>query len=695
MSNALSGLNEQQQQVVLATHGPVLVLAGAGSGKTKALTHRIAYMIQERIAAPDQILAVTFTNKAATEMKHRITGLVGSSFMSPQSVSTFHSMGVKILREQAQFHTRSRGFSILDTKDSEKLVRKALKDANYSLKEWSTNAVRSMISGIKHQYVDNPDLANPQNPQEEMLAVIFPVYEKMLAEHNAYDFDDLLRIPLRILRSTPSVRALYQSRWRFISVDEYQDTNPMQEEIIGHLLSPEKNICVVGDDYQSIYSWRGANVEHILEFEKRHPGCTTILLTQNYRSTPNILDAANKVIAHNVSQKHKTLWTTRPSGSEVQTYLLPSDRGEAEWVSSQIREHVQHGGSLSDCAVLYRTNAQSRLMEEQFLMHRMPYTIVGGFRFYDRKEIKDALAILSFYLSPSSRVHFERIAETLLTRVGPKTIDRWDRLAQESGTSLGQYLATTADRADLRVIFSAFRQARQGEYERVSDLIRFLITKTGYLASLENLPDGKERTENINELLNVAAAYTTTEAFLEDTALLSDIDTLDKTDSRVTCMTLHASKGLEFPVVFMIGCEEGLLPHENSLSSSSSLEEERRLMYVGMTRAKEKLTVTHASYRFRGGEMIAQAPSRFLEQLPASAQSFESNNFNTQYHEENDISDFLHEEPTLVRPTSGSYVTHPKFGRGVIIGISGETITCVFEGHGVKNVPANVCSTAS
>ncbi len=694
MSNALSGLNEQQQQVVLATHGPVLVLAGAGSGKTRALTHRIAHMIQERIAAPDQILAVTFTNKAAAEMKHRIGELLGSSYMSPQSVSTFHSMGVKILREQAQFHSRSRGFSILDTKDSEKLVRKALKDANYSLKEWSTNAVRGMISGIKHEYVDNPDLANPQSPQEEMLAAIFPVYEKMLAEHNAYDFDDLLRIPLRILRSTPSVRALYQSRWRFVSVDEYQDTNPMQEEIIGHLLGPDQNICVVGDDYQSIYSWRGASVDHILEFEKRHPGCTTILLTQNYRSTPNILDAANNVIAHNTNQKHKTLWTTQPSGSEVQTYLLPSDRGEAEWVSSQIREHVKNGGSLSDCAVLYRTNAQSRLMEEQFLMHRMPYTIVGGFRFYDRKEIKDALAILSFYLSPSSRVHFERIAETLLTRVGPKTIDRWDRLAQEGGTSLGQYLAATADRADLRVIFSAFRQARQGEYERVSDLIRFLITKTGYLASLENLPDGKERTENINELLNVAAAYTTTEAFLEDTALLSDIDTLDKTESRVTCMTLHASKGLEFPVVFIIGCEEGLLPHENSISSSANLEEERRLMYVGITRAREKLTVTHASYRFRGGEMTPQAPSRFLEQLPESSQSFQENTFTAQYNnEDSDITDFLHEEPTLVQPTSGSYVTHPKFGRGVIIGISGETITCVFEGHGVKNVPANACST--
>lgn len=702
MSHALTGLNEEQQKVVLSTHGPVLVLAGAGSGKTRALTHRIAHLIAEKIATPDQILAVTFTNKAAAEMKHRISILLGPSHISPRSVSTFHSMGVKILREQAHFHTRSQGFSILDSKDSEKMIRKALKDANYSLKEWSPSAVKNMISRIKHEYVDNPSLANPESPQDEVLAAIFPVYEKMLAEHNAYDFDDLLRIPLRILRSTPSVRAFYQSRWRYISVDEYQDTNPMQEEIIAHLLGSDQNICVVGDDYQSIYSWRGANVDHILQFEQRHPGCTTILLTQNYRSTPNILDAANQVIAQNIGQKHKTLWTTQKKGSDVAAIQLPSDRGEAEWVCNQIKEHVRNGGSLADCAVLYRTNAQSRLMEEQFLMHRMPYTIVGGFRFYDRKEIKDALALLTFYLSPGSRIHFERIAEALLSRVGPKTIDRWDRTARDQGTSLGQYLAQTADRNDLKKIFTAYREARVTSYERVSDLLRFLITNTGYLASLENLPDWKERTENINELLNVAAAYTTTEEFLEDTALLSDIDTLDRNSSRVTCMTLHASKGLEFQVVFIIGCEEGLLPHENSLSSSANIEEERRLMYVGMTRAREKLTITHTAYRFRGGEMTPQAPSRFLEQLPGGIGMQQKNTFGTRYDSSSDITDFLlaphnssevgFEEPTIVQPTSGSYVTHPIFGRGVIIGISGNTITCVFEGHGVKNVATSACS---
>lgn len=378
MSNPLEGLNPDQQRVVLATQGPVLVLAGAGSGKTRALTHRIAYLVQQGIARPDEILAVTFTNKAAGEMKHRIADLVGSPAQAPRAVSTFHSMGVKILREQTHAHTRSYKFSILDSRDTEKLIRRILKNEGYSLKEWGTSAVKGMISSLKQQYVGSPDLSNPQSPQEEMLVKVFPQYERMLAEHDAYDFDDLLRVPLRILRSNPSVRALYQSRWRFISVDEYQDTNAIQDEIISLLLGKDQNICVVGDDYQAIYSWRGANVDHILQFEKRYPSCTTIMLTQNYRSTPNILEAANAVIAHNIGQKHKTLWTTEQAGEEVKLFVLPSDRAEAEFVCSTIREHVRKGGHLKDCAVLYRTNAQSRLMEEQFLTHRMPYTISGG-----------------------------------------------------------------------------------------------------------------------------------------------------------------------------------------------------------------------------------------------------------------------------------------------------------------------------
>lgn len=709
MNDVLSGLNKEQQKVVLATHGPVLVLAGAGSGKTRALTHRVAYLIGQGIARPDQILAVTFTNKAAAEMRHRIEKLLGSAANTPRSVSTFHAMGAKMLREQPGAHARSRGFSILDMSDSEKLVRKALKDNNYSLKQWSPQAVRGMISKTKHDNLDIPDFSNPHlpdrqagSPSEEVLAKILPLYERMLAEHDAYDFDDLLRIPLTMLRENSAVRAYYQSRWKFVSVDEYQDTNAMQEEIISLLLGPERNICVVGDDYQSIYSWRGANVDHILQFEQRNPGCTTILLTQNYRSTPNILEAANKVIEQNIDQKHKTLWTTRTNSHPVRLRTLPSDRAEAAFVCQQIQEHVTNGGKLKDCAVLYRTNAQSRLMEEQFLTHRIPYTIVGGFRFYDRKEIKDALALLSFSLSLASRVHFERIASALLARVGPKTIDKWEQAARSSGLSLGIYLAQESGRTDLRKIIAAIYTAKQESHERVSDLLRALLTGTGYMTALLALPDGKERAENIEELFNVAAAYTSPESFLEDTALLSDIDRLETETDRVTCMTLHASKGLEFPLIFIIGCEEGLIPHANSIQSAASLEEERRLLYVGMTRAQDKLTITTSAYRFMGGEMTPQAPSRFLDQLPDSVERVQENIFdvqrnfsnNSQSHRD-EITDFLFDEPTLVQPMSGSYVTHPRFGKGVIIGSTGEMLTCVFEGHGVKSVETNSCSVSS
>lgn len=680
MHPMLTGLNKDQQKVVLATHGPVLVLAGAGSGKTRALTHRIAYLIEQAMAHPDQILAVTFTNKAAAEMRGRIGKLLGASSYTPRSVGTFHAMGAKILREQAEHHSRSSGFSILDTNDTQKIVRKALKDTNYSLKEWSPRLVQAMISKLKHDNGDTPHLSNPENPHEEMLAKIFPLYERMLAEHDAYDFDDLLRVPLKILREFPAVRTQYQSRWRFISIDEYQDTNTVQEEIVALLLGPERNICVVGDDYQSIYSWRGANVDHILQFEKRNPGCVTITLTQNYRSTPNILEAANRVIEQNIGQKHKMLWTTRKNSDPVRLVTLPSDRAEASWVCDQIQEHVKSGGNLKGCAVLYRTNAQSRLLEEQFLTRRIPYTIVGGFRFYDRKEIKDALAILSFSLSLSSRVHFERIASALLRRVGPKTIDRWEQGARTRGLALGMYLLQESGRGDLQAILSALQKTKHEVYDRVSDMLRSLLTSTGYLAALAAHPDGKERLENIEELFNVAAAYVNPQTFLEDISLLSDIDTLDTETDRVICMTLHASKGLEFPRIFIIGCEEGLIPHVNSFQSIAAIEEERRLLYVGITRAQHKLTITTSAYRFTNGEMTPQAPSRFLE--------------NTSIVHD-DISGFLFDESVLVRPMSGSYVSHPRFGKGVIIGISGEMLTCVFEGHGVKSVEKNSCSISS
>ncbi|MEX0649547.1 MAG: UvrD-helicase domain-containing protein [Candidatus Andersenbacteria bacterium] len=704
MQNPLHGLNEQQQQVVQATHGPLLVLAGAGSGKTKALTHRIAYLLTQGIAAPHQIAAVTFTNKAAKEMKERIGRLLPSSDLLPSAVSTFHSLGVKLLREQVIYTARAKAFTIMDSSDSEKIVRTTLKEQNISLRDVSPRTMRQRISTAKNAgQTPQHILTHAENPSDELLGRSFARYEELLAKSNAYDFDDLLLEPVRLLDQHPEVRAMYQARWRFLSVDEYQDTNPIQDRLLRLLLGSEQNICVVGDDYQAIYSWRGANVDHILRFEQHYPNCQVIYLTQNYRSTPQILEAANVVIAHNTEQKHKELWTTNKTGNSVQLNTLASDRQEAGWVREQIQDHVREGGQLRDCAILYRTNAQSRLFEEEFLTHRMPYTIVGGFRFYDRREIKDALAFLYAWINPSARLPLERIASALLQRIGPKTIDRWENAAQQQGIPLRTYILQEATtKPQLRALAKAFRQAEGKEYEHVSDLLRDLLITSGYIDSLKSDPEGEEREQNIEELYTVASAYTDLETFLEDVALLSDLDTMEESSDRVTCMTLHASKGLEFPVVFVVGLEEGLLPHINSFDSQASMEEERRLLYVGMTRARQKLMITHAAQRYRAGEMTPQLPSRFLDHLPEQVERISHSSALSGLAFDNDASDDLHSfllqatpavvtsgEPVMTHVSAGEFVNHPQFGRGVVIDTTGQYITCVFERHGVKQVESS------
>jgi DNA helicase II / ATP-dependent DNA helicase PcrA len=699
MSDILSSLNEQQQQVVQATHGPVLVLAGAGSGKTRALTHRIAYILQQKIASPHQILAVTFTNKAASEMKERVQQLMRSPEYTPASIGTFHSIGARMLREQAAFHPRSKTFVIVDAKDSERLVRQALKELDLSVREWNPRTLKHRISEAKNTLQSPDDIANASaSPADEVLSRVFTRYEALLAKQDAYDFDDLLRVPTDILSRYDNVRTAYQQRWRFLSVDEYQDTNPLQEQLLTLLLGPEKNICVVGDDYQAIYSWRGANVDHILRFESRYPQCHVIYLTQNYRSTPHILEAANMVIAENTQQKHKKLWTGKREGDAVRVVAVPTDRHEARFVRTCIEDHLNRGGALKDCTILYRTNAQSRLFEEEFLTHRIPYTIIGGFRFYDRREVKDALAFLHFWVNPASRLGFDRLADALLSRVGPKTIDRWEKQATERHISLERFIVEESrQRPQLQPLAKAYTAARQtfpNEEKHVSDLLRLLLTKSGYLDMLAREADGEERLENIEELLNVTSAYTSVETFLEDASLLSDIDTLEEVQDRVTCMTLHAAKGLEFPVVFLAGCEEGLLPHSNSIDKPASLEEERRLMYVGITRAQQLLTITHALQRFSAGEMQPQSPSRFLASLPDTVVR---EGTNTQEQEHEGLHDFLFHtsktepinEPIMLTVSQGEFVSHPRFGRGVVVDIQGGNVTCVFEGYGVKIIPHN------
>ncbi len=704
MDNLLSDLNEQQQKVVQTTAGPVLVLAGAGSGKTRALTYRITYLLTTKKAAPGEILAVTFTNKAAGEMKDRVSRLLAGR-PAPSSISTFHSLGARILREQWKLLPRSGNFLILDAADSERAIKLAMDELSISRREFSPRFFQRRISNAKNQLLQADDLASSDERHAEMVAAVFVRYQNTLSKNDAYDFDDLITVPIELLANHPSIQQTYQSRWRYLLVDEYQDTNPPQDKILNLLVGPQRNICVVGDDYQAIYGWRGSKVDHILNFEKIYPGCATIYLTRNYRSTPAILSAANNIIADNKLQKHKHLWTANQPGPAVQLISFSSNEHEAAYIRQQIEDCAASGGQRRDHVILYRTNAQSRAFEEEFLTHSIPYTIIGGFRFYERREIKDALALLQMWVSPNSLLPLYRLAESLWRGIGPKTLQRWEKEAgnptgkgDEGGFasySLNQLLFKKQTNFPvIKPLVQAFTQARQMKFNTVSELLEYLLKQSGYLKQLANLPDGEERLENIEELLNVTAAYDNPEKFLQEVSLLSDIDTLKEEQDRVTCMTLHASKGLEFPSVYVVGCEEGLLPHSNSLASTAEIEEERRLLYVGITRAKTNLTLTYALTRYQHGDYSQRSPSRFLDSLPPEVQRIDPPDkgeaggflsFSPPY--EGEVRGGESEnEPIYASAEEGTIINHPHFGRGVVIESKGATVTCVFARYGVKTV---------
>jgi DNA helicase-2/ATP-dependent DNA helicase PcrA len=695
MRDLLADLNEQQQEVVRSTHGPVLVLAGAGSGKTRALTYRIAYLLKEKVASPEEVLAVTFTNKAAGEMKERVAGLLKNSNVVPAAISTFHSLGANILRQYSVHTSRSKGFMICDGDDSLRLIRTVMDEVKISRREFNPKNIKAKISTAKNNMEDVVDYAQrAMSREEEVTAMVWAGYKKKLAENDAYDFDDLIVAPISLLADNPEVRKAYQNLWKFISVDEYQDTNAPQDKLLKLLIGPNKNICVVGDDYQAIYSWRGARVDHILNFAKNYPGCKTIYMTRNYRSTPFILSAANSVIAQNQLQKHKKLWTSDKRGEGVKLVKLSSGQQEAGWVRKKITDYVKSGGQRGNCVILYRTNAQSRSLEEQFLMYGVPYTIVGGFRFYDRREIKDALSFLTLWVNPNSFLSVQRIAESQWKGVGPKTVSKWMLSAQEAGISLWDVINQKADKyLVLRPLVNSFEKAKKTlKVINVSELLQFLLEESGYIRWLKRQPDGEERLENIEELYNVTSGFESVEKFLEEVALLSDIDTLKEESDRVTCMTLHAAKGLEFKNVFIIGCEEGLLPHKNSLGKAADLEEERRLLYVGITRAEEKLFLSYALTRYMGGEAVVREPSRFLnsllDQVELVDESFSADKSWSDIlgSEEGGEDNLIDGEPVVINCEEGDFINHDKFGRGVVIEIRGSAVTCVFERGGVRVV---------
>lgn len=633
-------LNEPQREAVYHTDGPLLILAGAGSGKTRVLTHRIAYLIEERNVNPWNILAITFTNKAAGEMRERVDSLVGFGSESIW-VSTFHSMCVRILRRFIDRLGYDNRFTIYDTDDQKTLMKEVCKKVAIDTKVFKERSLMSAISSAKNELIlpDEFELNAGGDFAKLKIAKVYREYEAQLKANNALDFDDLLVKTVQLLQTQPDVLENYQERFRYIMVDEYQDTNTVQFQLVRLLAGKYRNLCVVGDDDQSIYKFRGANIRNILDFEHEFSDACVIKLEQNYRSTGNILNAANRVIANNKGRKEKTLWTANGEGELVHLRQFDTGYDEADFIAEDIKKEVRAGASYNDHAVLYRTNAQSRLLEEKFVAMNVPYKIVGGVNFYARREIKDLLAYLKTIDNGMDDIAVRRIINVPKRGIGLTTINRIQESAAERG--LGFYETLMAPELIPRIGRSAAKLdsfAALIEYFKgltgqmsITDLLREVIEKTGYMESLdsEDKEDAQARKENIDELINKAAAYeeaaedrdepATLSAFLEEVALVADIDSLDEEQDYVVLMTLHSAKGLEFPHVYLAGMEDGLFPSYMTITSDDrdDLEEERRLCYVGITRAEQELTLTCARRRMVRGETQYNKISRFIKEIPA------------------------------------------------------------------------------
>ncbi|HIR44936.1 MAG TPA: UvrD-helicase domain-containing protein, partial [Candidatus Ventrisoma faecale] len=625
-------LNPRQQEAVFHTEGPLLVLAGAGSGKTRVLTHRIAYLIEEKGVNPWNILAITFTNKAAGEMRERVDDIVGFGAESIW-VSTFHSTCVRILRRHIENLGYTTSFTIYDGDDQRTLMKQILKTMDLDPKQFKDRALLSAISSAKDELVTPEEfmLNAGGDFRQKKVAEVYKEYQKQLKKNNALDFDDLIVKTVELFKNCPDVLEYYQERFKYIMVDEYQDTNMAQFKLVDLLASKYRNLCVVGDDDQSIYKFRGANIENILSFEKAFPGAHVIKLEQNYRSTKNILEAANQVIRNNRGRKDKTLWTDNEEGTLVKLRRFDTAYDEAEAI---VQDIMASGRLYADCAVLYRTNAQSRLLEEKCILHSVPYRLVGGVNFYQRKEIKDILCYLKTIANGQDDLAVNRIVNVPKRGIGATTMGRMTAFASEQGMSLFDALlrvravpgvgkaAEKIERFTEQIM--DFRDRL--EESSIKEIIEAILEETGYRTELENEGEVESQTrlENIEELINKAVSYSDTEeyptldGFLEEVALVADVDSVDDSENRVVLMTLHSAKGLEFPQVYLSGMEDGLFPSYMSIMSDDkdALEEERRLCYVGITRAREKLTLTMARQRMINGETQYAKPSRFVEEIP-------------------------------------------------------------------------------
>ncbi|WP_160044164.1 DNA helicase PcrA [Paenibacillus sp. USDA918EY] len=633
---AIQKLNPQQRQAVEATEGPLLILAGAGSGKTRVLTHRIAYLIATRKAPPWGILAITFTNKAAREMQERVTRLVGHEGRDIW-VSTFHSMCVRILRKDIERIGFNSNFTILDSTDQLSLVRNCMKDLNLDTKKFEPKAILSLISTAKNELITPAQYEQKAGDYLESIAAkVYTMYQRRLKSNNSLDFDDLIMATIQLFKEVPEVLDFYQKKFQYIHVDEYQDTNRAQYMLCRMLADGHHRICVVGDSDQSIYRWRGADISNILNFEEDYPEARTILLEQNYRSTSTILNAANAVIKQNSGRKSKNLWTDKGEGAKIKIYRADSEHDEGYFVTSEISNNVKQGKSYQDHAILYRTNAQSRVIEEILIKSDIPYQIVGGIKFYDRKEIKDILAYLRLISNPNDDLSLARIINVPKRGVGDTSVAKLTAAAAERGVSIFQVLAVVDDlgfagktRNALVEFYDMIAALNQMvEYLSVTELTEKMLEMSEYRVEMqrENTIESRSRLENIDEFLSVTMEFEKNNedkslvSFLTDLALIADIDSMNDDDEdqsdAVILMTMHSAKGLEFPIVFIVGMEEGVFPHSRAFLDNEELEEERRLAYVGITRAEQQLYLSCAQMRTLFGRTTANQPSRFLDEIP-------------------------------------------------------------------------------
>ena len=721
MNSLLTGLNKEQQQAVQHTEGPLLILAGAGSGKTKVLTVRIAHLLAQGVN-PYEILAITFTNKAAKEMKSRVEGLVGD-VANRIWLSTFHSFCAKFLRfELDNFLGYNSNFTIYDTSDSQAVIKAALKALNLDDKYYPVGAMIGAISDAKNKLLFASDFRKQARDfYQQKVADVYEYYERELRKNNALDFDDLLLVAVKLLQSNEAVLDKYSKRFRYVMIDEYQDTNHAQYLLAKLLASHWKNIAVVGDADQSIYAWRGADIQNILDFEKDYPNCTSIKLEQNYRSTKIILDAANAVIENNEGRPKKNLWTDKTEGAKIQHFTAQSEHEEAAFIGDTIaKKHDIHGVPYGDMAILYRTNAQSRVLEEALIKRALPYTMVGGTKFYDRKEIKDVLAYLRVLYNPFDDLSLLRLINVPKRSIGATTVAKLQDYARANGTSLFMTLTqlhlvdtikgkTKEKLEEFGILI--FTLVAEMEDKTVLDILESILDRTGYLAQLEESTDPQDqaRAENIGELLSVAKDFQdtnptgTVEDFLEQVALVNDVDSFEQEESKVTLMTLHAAKGLEFPIVFLGGLEEGLFPHSRTLMNPEEIEEERRLAYVGITRAEKELYISNATTRTVFGRTSSYLPSRFIDEIPEEL----VDGLRAKRKVPDDIKRHVPQHMSVTsRPVTkpivrneviadwkiGDTAIHSKWGNGKVINVAGEgagmKLTIEFPTQGVRVVMA-------